>query len=644
MMRAVNLITILVASIMFSAIITGINAEAQMSISGQQDISQLMAAARQQYDLKSKDAVILFDGERRQWSADGRLTTYVHRIIWINSDVAINHYGDHRVPYDDANCNFKVVTVRTWRDSTWWETGETGIVETLPYAVDEARDYTNMREMMLLHNGIELPCILELAYTIEDKKPFRGGAEGLWLFEKTDPCVMSWFGMTLPEGVIPNAAATDNARYENATDLKTGMTTHWWKMGPLPARKQPSTADPASYTPHITWSTWKDWSELGNFINGAFEQAMTLDSTLKTKVDSIIENARTAGEKAERLVGFVDQATRLIRYPDHYWLSSPRPATVTYNTAYAHPLDRTVLAGALFAEAGLTTRAILFNNGYGNINEDIPSLARFGDFQVWVSGEDFEACYDPAEGSLTRGLTQIYGHTVWSPGYEDAPTVRLEGDKEANDLYIRIDLDLDAEKDTLSGRGFIVGNNAVNPFDRMSGLDNQAKSFLNMIISGIIEGAEITNYNLSRFDLFNVTAGFDFELPKIEPDDNDRLPLVIDDPRFGIGSLLPGNVELFDLNRTSPVHLKCLLDQKIELHLNLKGCEPDYLPESKELANVAGLLQLNTNKEEDKIIYSRRLKLSGTYYDSSLWPDFRELMLANNHERNRTFYFKKSAD
>ena len=185
-------------------------AEAQTSISGEHDISELLATAKATFDLEKEDAVILFDNYQVSWLPDRHLKTSVHRIVWLGGPAVKGHYADHRIPYDDYLQTFTVEALRTWRDGEWWDTDTTGIVETLPYTINKAYDYSTRREMMLLHDGVELPCILEVAYCIEDKAPFsnqqgmiekdspprsaggesKEGAEGLWLFSKEDPVVI----------------------------------------------------------------------------------------------------------------------------------------------------------------------------------------------------------------------------------------------------------------------------------------------------------------------------------------------------------------------------------------------------------------------------------------------------------------------
>ena len=107
---------------------------AQESYDGTYQIAELMDVAQDHFNLSREDAVFLLDSERRSLDMDGRWSTHIHRIIWIGTGLGIRRYGDHRINYDYDRCEFKDITVRTWRDGQWWTTGETGMVETLPYS------------------------------------------------------------------------------------------------------------------------------------------------------------------------------------------------------------------------------------------------------------------------------------------------------------------------------------------------------------------------------------------------------------------------------------------------------------------------------------------------------------------------------
>jgi len=616
-------------------------ASEQKSVTGEDDIGELMAIAESEYDLEKHDAVFLLDEKSFQWSADGRLTTTVHRIIWVGTDVGVEEFGDHRIAYDHEHTTFEVTTVRTWRDNQYWETGETGIVETLPRALRPAYDYGNMREMMLLHDGIEIPCILEIHYTVEDKAPYRGGAEGMWLFGADIPTVKSRFNFTIPVGYPAVFSSDENIpQPEIKVSEDNQYTSYVWTMGPLEVPKMPYTDDPAAYTPHVIWSTWKDWTEFGNHLGGLMKSAAKLDSLLAVSLDSLIEDSRTGAEKANLIAGFIEEKVGYIDYPENFWYSLPRSAVETYNSAYGHRLDRAVLAAAMFKRAGLEAIPVFISDGYGGSNIEIPSLARMGGIGIWVSAPDVEAYYDPAEGTIKRGLRHIIGRTLWSPGREDKPGLRVKGTNEHSNMSIILDMTIDADSDTITGTGFMLADNGLNVFDRMEGLSDEGIGFLESSMSGVIEGISIIDYSLNRFDLFNVTCGFDFVMEKPENDDFDRLALNIGNPEGGVYDHLPDDITFYESERTSPISLQCLMRQNVELRIRLKGLEPVYLPDEQKIENGAGSFSVTVNDSERRISIIREIYFPETIYGPELWPDLRNLLLADNHKKNRLLLFK----
>lgn len=634
-----NLISILIISASLTTYIPTV--WAQKSVSGIQDISVLLKAAEKRFDLSKEDAVILFDGKKIYWLADGRLVTYIHRIIWINTEIAKRKYGDHRIRYDGAHCNFKVTTVRTWRDGQWWETGPTGIVETLPFELEKAYDYANMREMMLLHNGIELPCILEIAYSIEERQPFRNGAEGLWTFAREEPAVLSWFTYGLPAGQNPNVSTSkDVPRPEKYTDEELGLDIYRWKMGPLNAIPRPYTDDPVANISRIVWSTWENWREYGNYLNELFKASTKLDEPLKRSLDSLIADARTDAEKADLIAEFINKATRFIHYPEHYWWPSVRLASRIYATAYGHRLDRAILAAALFKEAGIETRPVFLSKGYGPVDEGVPSLSRMAGIGAWVSGDNLEAYYDPASGTVSNGPARIYNRTVWSPGFEDKPSVRINAENKQSRIEVRIDLAFDAKKDCFTGTGYFYADNCFNPYDRMEGLAKESKTYLGSVASSLIKGAKVTGFNPSVFNRSRVVLGFELELKKPEPDDLGRLQIVVGEPSGGISDHLPDDVHLYHQARSSRINLPCLMNQIVELRLDLKGLDVIYHATDQTVENSAGIFSIKINQKDSKIVITRKLNLTKTIYQPEEWSILRTLLLADSHEKNQTLLLK----
>ena len=614
---------------------------AQKSIDEKLDIAALMIQAGERFDLSTLDAILLYDSRRVDWLNDGRREMSVHRIVWISTDRATELYGDYRVPFDNDNCTIDVKTVRTWMDGRWWVTGPTGIVETLPRGLRDAYDYTNMREMMLLHDGIELPCILEVSFTIRDRQPFRGGVEGMWLFARPEPCIQSQFQLRVPVGREPRVFASDDAPPPAVLADDRGLQVYTWTMGPLEALPRPLTDDPAAYVPHVTWSTRNSWNEFGKSIGMAFGAAASIDENLRQSLDSLLDTAPTNGKKAELVASFVKDRTTFINYPEEYWRTLPRPAARTYATAYGHRLDRAVLAAALFEYAGIESVPVWFGNGHGDVDEGVPSLARFGGVNLWIKGDDgdLSGYFDPARAEVINGTARTFGRTVWM--LRDGQPEMLTVEHERQNLNeIHLELAYDTTKKKFAGSGYFCASGYLSSYDRMVGLGEEARDYLASVLSGVISGAKVTSCNPGTFSPDKVVFGFEVELKKPEADDQGRLPLVIGLPSSGIKAALPGDVRVWHQQRSTPVTFPGAMRQKIELRLKTKGLDIVYRPTVTTLENGGGKFTLAIAEKNGLLRITRELNLTRAAYTSGEWPDLRALLLADGHERNQTVLLK----
>jgi Domain of Unknown Function with PDB structure (DUF3857)/Domain of Unknown Function with PDB structure (DUF3858) len=614
---------------------------AQESIDGVHNIEDMLTKAEQSFDLQKEDAVFLLDSKDVHWHPDGRLSTTIHRIIWINTDYAVDHYGDHRISYDSEHCDFKVTTVRTWMDGKWWVTGETGIVETLPYAVNKAYDYANVREMMLLHNAIELPCILEVKYTIEDKEPFRGGTDGVWTFMRDEPCVMSSFSLAVPEGFEPYVQTPDDIfNLDRNLYKEDGFDIYSITGGTVGAIPSPHFAGIEFQVPHIVWSTWKSWEELGDDIQSRLIPNTKLDSALEKSMDSLIKDAYTDSDKARLIAEFINTKIRHVDYPESFWQDLPRSAERTYTTAYGHNIDRAILAYGMFAKAGLKPNFAYIGKGYGNIDMSVPSLSYFDGIKVWIRGNNLDAFYDPSDGTVANGDAPIYSKAIWIPESQSEPMVKVKSQGEQNDFSVSINLSYDKEKGIFTGSGYLFGNNSFNAFDQLEGMQVETKTYLESVVSGMLEGAEIMDYNPSMFNRSKIVLGFTIELEKPEVDSLGRTKIMIGEPGNGLFDKLSDDISLYHQERKSSVILPGVLHQKIEIKLDLKDIDLIYFSDNRTLSNTAGKFMLSSNKEDDRLTITRELNLDKATYPSDQWSAFRALLLADKHERNQTLLLK----
>jgi len=639
-MKATTLCLIL-AAVMSAATVTS-PVQGQQSFDGQADISKLLTAACEQFDTTTEDAIVLSEGQSVTWLRDGRLSTIVHRIIWINSGVTIDEYGDIRIPFDQEHCSFTPLAVRVWREGRWWPSDSTGVVETLPFALDHAYDYTGLREVMLLLNGMEAPCIAEIEYRIEDRTPFRKGATGLWLFASEEPGMESWFELGFPSDMHPHVSASAGVGApERHTDPKSGLEIMRWQIGPHVALPRPQTVDPASDVPHVTWSTWDSWTALGALVTAGFRQDSLYDPDLNNAVDSLVRKGRTDAERAKLVARFVSDRVSFVNYPESYWWEAPRTAERIYATAYGHRLDRAILAASLFRKAGLIVHPMFVSEGFAPIESDAPSLARLAKLALHIRGVGSDAIYFPDAAGITEYATAVVGRTTWCPVVDSAPHVVAGG---TGNLKIQIALTYDKSKSKFTGTGLLAGESGLCPASQCTGLGGELKAYLGSVMSDLIKGATVTEYNPERFDPSAVVVGFAVEIPKQEAADTNRISLTIGKPKGGIVDNLPRDVQLFQKDRLSTIRLPMIMSQTVEVRLDIAPSQIVYSPVTETIENEAGRFSVASEIKDSQLVVMRKLSLVKTSYLPAEWPLLRQLLLAESHDKNNLVILKTTTE
>lgn len=604
------------------------------------DIGALMQRATDAWNLEDLDAVILLDRESVSLGVDGTRTTRVHRIVWMATEYALEVYGDLRVPWNSQTSELEVKSLRTWREGTWWphesEISETAVVATIPGAVRSADDYTSIRETMLLHDGIELPCIVETVYEIREDARGVAGDDGGWTFARYDPCVVSRFDLSVPTAKEPTFEAVNGAPEPTSSRTSEHGVGYSWTMEMVDRLPRPLVADPASAAPHVVWSTWLGWRALGAAIVEGFDEAAQLSDALRESVAQLTAHEPFLWSKAEAVAGFVSETTRAVHYPERFWEFAPRPASTTWETAYGHRLDRAVLAAALSREAGCDVSLIYVASALNEpIPEDVPSLARFGGVSLWIEAPGLRALYDPESGTLSHGTGALEGRASWRPGGPDRNpgALRLS---EVSELDVFVTLE--PADDGWSGTGHVLGTLALSPYGGMVGLADESGLQLGSIAGSVLEGADVTDWSIVEFGEERVVCGFTFGLEPIEPDDFDRTRLEVGSPAGGIVSALPSDVHLYAGHRDSPVLLESPLAQTVTLRLDPGDLEIVHAPEPTSLANVVGSFELTIDEEDDgSLTLKRSLRLDRARVEAGQWPQLRALLLAETHERNGTF-------
>jgi hypothetical protein len=651
--RIAIIVALAVAGVLLSM---GPSSAAPMDAVGKYDIGDLMERARATWDTDKLDAVILLDRESISLTEDGAMTTRVHRIVWMSTELALETYGDLRVPWNSETSELRVVSLRTWRDDMWWpdesEISGTAVVPTIPGAVQRAADYTGIRETMLLHDGVELPCIVETVYEVTERplelpvnwaRAIHGadaevpnGRDGMWVFQRYDPCVVSRLDVSVPAGLDLRHEALDGAPPSPISERSEQHGIRYtWEMQELGRAPRPLTDHPEAYSARVIWSTWPDWRTLGYALLATFDGAAVLSETLEDSVEALVAHEPSDWSRAQAVAEFISETTRPVRYPDRFWQPAPRPAGRTWETAYAHRLDRAVLAAALFRETGLVAHPLYLGSARGMAESPtVASLSQLDGPFLAIEGPGLRAVYDPVASTLTHASDAARALATWTldgnggPPSDPAPTKTAE---------FELLMEVVQEEEGWSGTGYLSASGCMSPHARMLGLEDEASRHLAALATSALPGAELSQWSALEFGPERVVCGFTFGFDAGEPDDHGRCALEVGDPSGSVLSRMPADVHLYAAERESPVILCSPLRQTLTLRIMLEDTEAVYVPEDVSISNAVGRFSLTAKSDDDgTLTLKRALELESSRFEPSQWPALRELLLAETHERNRT--------
>jgi hypothetical protein len=612
---------------------------ATMGASAGHDLDALWAKAQATYDLTQEDAVILLDSRQVSVDRDNTLHTRVHRVVWIGTAVGIRTYADLRLPWNTTTTELKVETLRTWREGRWWpdesQLSDTAIVHTLPHAVDKADDYTTMRETMLLHDGVELGCIMETAYTFTTRS-VPGHGE-IHVFPQADPVVHAELRvMTSSPAPVQHTALNGAPSPQNINPTKgSGLL---WVMENVPALGLPHTGEPQVYEPAVVWSTWRHWKELGTQWVSAFRGAMTLDDAQKAGLQEKLNPAMSDRQKVEAVGAYLNSMVRRVHYDDSHWTFAPRPASRTLATAYGHDLDRAVLAAALLEAAGFTAEPTLVSEGTTLVAETFARLDDLSKVMIRIP-EINDGLLDPTTGHRAA-YDAFYGHPFW---YLAAPGGARphDGDLKHGDKSLTFAVTLSRnDEGAWNGSGHFQGTSLFSNYSEFVTDADARSGQAAALVGAVLPGAEPSQVTLTSLLQEQVAGHFQVKDYTPEADALDRSFLQLGDPGDGVLGHLPGDVHLYEATRQTPVLGTGDWAQTMVLRMEVAEDEILHRPQSLTIENAAGWFQLEVQYSEGALTLTRKIKLASGHVAPGNWPALRVLLLAESDPAHGLVIFK----
>lgn len=119
-------------------------------------------------------AVILNEQVNYKISIDKLVTKHVYQKVQLNTPASFRYWGEWFYTFNPKLQKVNIIKSTTTRkDGVSVNTPENGILIQSPYETEDAPDFSNIREFMVSHIGLEPGCIVEFEYEIVDLIPHQ---------------------------------------------------------------------------------------------------------------------------------------------------------------------------------------------------------------------------------------------------------------------------------------------------------------------------------------------------------------------------------------------------------------------------------------------------------------------------------------
>lgn len=283
--------------------------------------------------------------------ADGSQEMRVQKELTLFTHAAMNRvYGESFIIYNPEFQKLKIHDSYTrQKDGTIVKTPENAFVEVLPSAAADAPAYNGLKEMVVVHTGLELGATIYLDYSVVTRPGYLAELDVCEQVEELSPIREYVFSLSVPESK-PLYYEWLNGKAVPVMKTADGMKTVTWTLKNVQPR--PYSLDvslPAGNVQAVVASTYASKADALKVIKQQLENNGKDVSELAQKLTA---NAQTAEQKKDLLTVYVEGLGNcgLTLSQTGFRL---RPASEVIRSAYGTEAEKAALLVALQQAIGI---------------------------------------------------------------------------------------------------------------------------------------------------------------------------------------------------------------------------------------------------------------------------------------------------
>lgn len=243
----------------------------------------------------------------KSWTlnTDGSQEFHYNMELTIYSYLAMRSlYGESFIQYNPEYQTLKINSSFTkQKDGTIVKTPDNAFVEVLPRSAADAPAYNHLKEMVVVHTGLELGATIYLDYTITTKAGYLPGLDIFEPIQQASPIKEYSLSVTVPVDKDLSYSLA-NPQVMAKMNVEEGMRTVSWKLKNVkPASLAPMQRIESGDMQYLACSTFETNKEAMNYLFGQFDcpESMPLISLAET----LTEGKNTDTEKLQAIHSFI---------------------------------------------------------------------------------------------------------------------------------------------------------------------------------------------------------------------------------------------------------------------------------------------------------------------------------------------------
>lgn len=312
-------------------------------------LSSAYAASEAEFGKLSKAWTLHADGSQ-EFRCQKELTLFTHTAM--NST-----YGETFIIYNPAYQELKIHSSYTrQKDGTIVKTPDNAFVEVLPREAADAPAYNQLKEMVVVHTGLELGATIYLDYSILTQPGYEPELDLDDRLQETSPVKTYTATVSVPEGK-PLAWDLSGAKAQPTQNARDGMKELTWTLHNVPAlSREAYTPKNGNHTIRLAASTYPSPAAALAALDKRFNDSKAYEC--KTFAPYLTEQAKDEKEKIQLLHKHVAEhmGNSLVSL-DHTGYTV-RDADVVLRSAYGTAAEKAQLLSVLLNAAGVNAEVV----------------------------------------------------------------------------------------------------------------------------------------------------------------------------------------------------------------------------------------------------------------------------------------------